>query len=58
MRYDFGRVYKEIRESKGLTQEDVCGDILSRTSLSKVVTIIVFYFDIQLNLFTHTGIDF
>ncbi|MDS6114367.1 XRE family transcriptional regulator, partial [Streptococcus pneumoniae] len=21
MRYDFGKVYKEIRESKGLTQE-------------------------------------
>ena len=36
MRYDFGKVYKEIRESKGLTQEDVCGDILSRTSLSKI----------------------
>ena len=30
MRYDFGKVYKEIRESKGLTQEEVCGDILSR----------------------------
>ena len=36
MRYDFGNVYKEIRESKGLTQEKVCGDILSRTSLSKI----------------------
>ena len=36
MRYDFGKVYKEIRESKGLTQEEVCGDILSRTSLSKI----------------------
>ena len=36
MRYDFGNVYKEIRESKGLTQEEVCGDVLSRTSLSKI----------------------
>ena len=36
MRYDFGKVYKEIRESKGLTQEDVCGGVLSRTSLSKI----------------------
>mgnify|MGYP000063317937 FL=1 len=36
MRYDFGKVYKDIRESKGLTQEEVCGDILSRTSLSKI----------------------
>lgn len=36
MRYDFGNVYKEIRESKGLTQEDVCGSFLSRTSLSKI----------------------
>ena len=35
MRYDFGKVYKDIRESKGLTQEEVCGNGLSRTSLSK-----------------------
>ena len=35
MRYDFGKVYKDIRESKGLTQEEVCGNVLSRTSLSK-----------------------
>ena len=36
MRYDFGKVYKEIRESKGLTQEEVCGGVLSITSLSKI----------------------
>ena len=36
MRYDFGKVYKEIRESKGLTQEEICGNVLSRTSLSKI----------------------
>lgn len=36
MRYDFGHIYKEIRESKGLTQEDICGGVLSRTSLSKI----------------------
>ena len=36
MRYDFGKIYKEIRESKGLTQEEVCGGVLSRTSLSKI----------------------
>ena len=36
MRYDFGKVYKEIRESKGLIQEEVCGGVLSRTSLSKI----------------------
>ena len=36
MRYDFGNVYKEIRESKGLTQEEICGSVLSRTSLSKI----------------------
>ena len=36
MRYDFGKVYKEIRESKELTQEEVCGGVLSRTSLSKI----------------------
>ena len=36
MRYDFGNVYKEIRESKGLSQDEVCGGVLSRTSLSKI----------------------
>ena len=36
MRYDFGKIYKEIRESKGLTQEEVCGNVISRTSLSKI----------------------
>ena len=36
MRYDFGKVYKEIRESKGLTQEEICGNVISRTSLSKI----------------------
>ena len=36
MRYDFGKVYKEIRESKGLIQEEVCGNVISRTSLSKI----------------------
>ena len=36
MRYDFGKVYKEIRKSKGLTQEEVCGNVISRTSLSKI----------------------
>ena len=36
MRYDFGKVYKEIRESKVLTQEEVCGNVISRTSLSKI----------------------
>ena len=36
MRYDFGKVYKEIRESKGLTQEEVCGNVISRTSLSNI----------------------
>ena len=28
MRYDFGKVYKEIRESKGLTQEEVCSVVV------------------------------
>lgn len=36
MRYDFGAVYKEIRKSKGLSQADVCGEVLSRTSLAKI----------------------
>ena len=28
MRYDFGKVYKDTRDSKGLTQEEVCGNVL------------------------------
>lgn len=36
MRYDFGHIYKKIRESKGLTQAQVCGNVLSRTTLAKI----------------------
>ena len=36
MRYDFGKVYQEIRKSKNLTQSDVCGNVLSPTTLSKI----------------------
>lgn len=32
--WDFGSVYKEIRKSKGLTQDDVCGGVISRITLS------------------------
>lgn len=35
MRWDFGKIYKEIRIAKGLTQAEVCGNQFSRTSLSK-----------------------
>ncbi|WP_029179227.1 helix-turn-helix domain-containing protein [Streptococcus suis] len=33
MRWDYGRVYKDIRKSKGLSQEQVCGDYLNRSTL-------------------------
>src|SRR3712207_525095 len=36
MRWDFGAIYKKIRQSKGLSQKEVCGNQLSRTSLSKI----------------------
>ncbi|MEI4339097.1 helix-turn-helix transcriptional regulator [Streptococcus suis] len=36
MKWDFGTVLKEIRKSKGLSQQEVCGDTLSRTTLSKI----------------------
>lgn len=36
MRHDFGHIYKKIRKSKGLTQAQVCGDMLSRTTLTKI----------------------
>lgn len=38
MRWDIGKVYKEIRKSKGISQTEVCGDQISRTSLSKFET--------------------
>lgn len=36
MKWDFGMVLKEIRKSKGLSQLEVCGKALSRTTLSKI----------------------
>ncbi|MFC5630708.1 MULTISPECIES: Rgg/GadR/MutR family transcriptional regulator [Streptococcus] len=36
MRWDYGQVYKMIRKSKGLTQNDVCGEIISRSTLAKI----------------------
>ncbi|OFI46379.1 hypothetical protein BG262_05015 [Floricoccus penangensis] len=35
MRWDIGSVYKEIRKSKNLSQKDICGKTLSRTTISK-----------------------
>lgn len=36
MESSFGAVYKKIRKSKGLSQKEICGDKISRTSLSKI----------------------
>ena len=36
MRWDYGKIYKEIRKSKGLTQEEICGDFLARSTLSRI----------------------
>ncbi|MGQ7449432.1 helix-turn-helix domain-containing protein [Streptococcus suis] len=36
MKWDFGTVLKEIRKSKGISQQEVCGEALSRTTLSKI----------------------
>ncbi|MFH0357372.1 helix-turn-helix domain-containing protein [Streptococcus sp. A27] len=33
MRWDYGSVYKSIRKSKHLSQEQVCGDFINRTTL-------------------------
>ncbi|HEM3611759.1 TPA: helix-turn-helix transcriptional regulator [Streptococcus suis] len=33
MRWDYGSVYKSIRKSKRLSQEQICGDYLNRTTL-------------------------
>lgn len=36
IRWDFGSVYRDIRKAKGLTQAQVCGDDISRTTLAKI----------------------
>ena len=36
MRWDYGHIYKEIRQSKGLTQKEVCGNFLSRSHLANI----------------------
>ncbi|MGQ7487704.1 helix-turn-helix domain-containing protein [Streptococcus suis] len=33
MRWDYGSVYREIRKSKHLSQEQICGDCINRTTL-------------------------
>ncbi|HEM5963757.1 helix-turn-helix transcriptional regulator [Streptococcus suis] len=35
MRWDYGSVYKSIRKSKHLSQEQICGDYLNRATLSR-----------------------
>lgn len=35
MRWDIGTVYKTIRKAKGITQQEICGDWISRSNLSK-----------------------
>ncbi|BBD23537.1 helix-turn-helix transcriptional regulator [Streptococcus constellatus] len=35
MHWDIGTVYKTIRKSKGITQQEICGDWISRSNLSK-----------------------
>lgn len=34
MRWDFGNIYKQIRCSKGLTQQEVCGEFVARSTLA------------------------
>ncbi|HEM5489499.1 TPA: helix-turn-helix transcriptional regulator [Streptococcus suis] len=33
MRWDYGSIYKSIRKSKHLSQEQICGDFINRTTL-------------------------
>lgn len=35
MRWDYGSVYKEIRRNKHLTQEEVCGNYINRSTLTR-----------------------
>ena len=41
MRWDIGSVYKYIRKSKGITQNEVCGDYITHSNLSKFENIIL-----------------
>ncbi|MDR0690572.1 MAG: helix-turn-helix domain-containing protein [Streptococcaceae bacterium] len=36
MTWNFGEIYQKIRNEKGLSQKQVCGDVISRTTLSKI----------------------
>lgn len=36
MKWDYGTVLRTIRKSKGMSQQTVCGDFLSRTTLSRI----------------------
>lgn len=36
IRWDYGKVYKEIRKSKGITQEEICGDTFARSTLTRI----------------------
>lgn len=36
VKWNFGKVYKEVRESKGISQKKICHEALSRTTLSKL----------------------
>ena len=36
MRWDFGKILRQIRLNKGLTQEEVCGEFLDRSYLARI----------------------
>ncbi|MGT2829747.1 helix-turn-helix domain-containing protein [Streptococcus hillyeri] len=36
LRWDYGKLYKEIRKSKGLTQEDICANVFARSTLTRI----------------------
>ncbi|WP_083959948.1 helix-turn-helix domain-containing protein [Streptococcus porci] len=36
MKWNFGQTYKEIRKSKNLSQQEICGEEISRVALSKI----------------------
>ena len=38
MRWDFGQIYKQIRQSKGLTQAEVCVNEIARSTLANFET--------------------
>ena len=59
MRWDYGTIYKKIRKSKHISQEEVCQDYTSRAHLSRIESNqVVPSFELMEHLLKQVGLDF